>query len=104
MIHPNINIHNPNPLRNTDTPLKMKKSNLPQILVIRAETQTYILASPTYRESFKWVNIINNLMEKCRSSNIVTTTNNNNNNNNNINNDDHDDDDKIWFYECKYGR
>ena len=94
LIHPNINIHNPNPLRNTDTPLKMKKSNLPQILVIRAETQTYILASPTYRESFKWVNIINNLMEKCRSSNIVTTT----NNNNNINNDDHDDDDDKYGF------
>ena len=27
LIHPNINIHNPNPLRNTDTPLKMKKNN-----------------------------------------------------------------------------
>jgi hypothetical protein len=69
LVHPNIKIHNPIPLRNTDTPLKMKKTNLPQILVIRSEMQTYILASPTYRESLKWVNKVNELMENCTNTN-----------------------------------
>lgn len=64
LVHPNINIANPNPLRNTDTPLKVKKNDLPQILAIRTDDLSYVLASPTYRESLKWVQLIHELIEK----------------------------------------